>query len=58
MTETAPKLPVKSEHKALAPHLWRPFEGLRQEVERLFDDFDRGVWRSPFRRSLFAAKPG
>lgn len=57
MTETATKLPVKTEHKAPAAHLWRPFEGLRQEVERLFDDFDRGVWRSPFRRALFAGEP-
>lgn len=57
MTETAPKLPVKTEHKASAPHQWHPFESLRQEVERLFDDFDRGVWRSPFRRSLFAEEP-
>jgi HSP20 family protein len=57
MTETAPNLPVKTEHKASAAHLWRPFESLRQEVERLFDDFDRGVWRLPFRRSLFAEEP-
>jgi HSP20 family protein len=31
----------------------RPFLGLRQEIERLFDEFDRGLRTSPFRRSLF-----
>jgi HSP20 family protein len=59
MAEPVTKSPVKVEHKAseAAPQLWRPFESLRHEVERLFDDFDRGVWRSPFRRSLFAGEP-
>jgi len=59
MAEPANKPPVKVEHKASegAPQVWRPFENLRHEVERLFDDFDRGVWRSPFSRSLFAGEP-
>src|SRR6516162_1837173 len=33
---------------------WRPFENFRREVDRLFDDFSGGVWRSdiePFRRA-------
>jgi HSP20 family protein len=30
----------------------RPFETLRREVDRLFDDFGGEFWRSPFRRSL------
>ena len=32
--------------------MWRPFESLRREVERLFDEFDR-----PFRRSVFDVEP-
>jgi HSP20 family protein len=56
MAEAATKLPVKTEEKkkieekATAPQAWRPFEALRREVDRLFEDFDRGGWTSPFRR--------
>jgi HSP20 family protein len=50
MPETDLKNPAKKEESALQP--WRPFESLRREVERLFDDFDR-----PFRRSLFDVEP-
>jgi HSP20 family protein len=59
MAESTTKLPVKTEHKSSesVPQMWRPFESLRQEVERLFDDFDRGVWRPPFRRSLLGREP-
>jgi HSP20 family protein len=35
---------------------WHPIEGLRQEIDRLLDDFGRGYWQ-PLRRSLFAAGP-
>jgi HSP20 family protein len=58
MAETITKVPVKTE-KAPAPALqaWRPFESLRREVDRLFDDFDGGIWRSPFRRSFFDVEP-
>jgi len=61
MAETAKKLPVKTEKKAAtpasAPQAWHPFESLRREVERLFDEFDRSLWRSPFRRSTFDLEP-
>ncbi len=54
----ATKLPVKTEKISVpAPHVWRPFEGLRREIDRLFDDFDAGIGRSPFHRSLFDATP-
>lgn len=33
-----------------------PFESLRGEVDRLFDEFDKGVW-SPVRRSVAATEP-
>jgi HSP20 family protein len=61
MAEAATKLPVKTEKKPAEPAfamqaLW-PFEGLHQEIDRLFDDFGRGFWNSPFRRSMFAVEP-
>ena len=48
MAETSSKVPVKTE-KSRSPEIWRPFETLRREVDRLFDDFGGGLWRSPFR---------
>lgn len=36
------------------PREWRPFESLRREVDRLFEDFDR---HSPFRRNAFESEP-
>jgi len=61
MADTGSRMPITSEGKgelrrsAIAP--WRPFEGLRREVDRLFEDFDRGAWHLPFRRSLFDLEP-
>jgi HSP20 family protein len=49
------KLPVKTE-KASAPAAWTPFENLRREIDRLFDDFDGGFFR-PFRRPIFDVTP-
>ncbi len=51
----ASKVPVKVDEKApprapLQP--WRPFETLRDEVNRLFDDFSGSLRRSPFRQTL------
>ncbi len=59
MAETITKLPVKTEEKGTASALrpWRPFESLRREIDQLFDEFDGGVWRWPFRRSLFDIEP-
>jgi HSP20 family protein len=61
MAEANVKVPVKAE-KTTAPaplQTWRPFENLRREVDRLFEDFDGGHWRSPFRRieAAFGATP-
>jgi HSP20 family protein len=57
----ATKMPVKIEEKAAvrssARAAWQPFEGLRREIDRLFDDFDRGFWRSPSRHSIFDVEP-
>ncbi len=58
MAENATKLPIKQE-KSGAPssaELWRPFEVLRGEIDRMFDDFGRGFWPS-WGRSLRAAAP-
>src|SRR6516165_5009738 len=50
MVETATKLPVGKQEKTDPPAEWRPFESLRREVDRLFEDFRLGSWRSPFGR--------
>jgi HSP20 family protein len=59
MAEAATKLPVKNEaEKTDRPTPWRPFENLRREVDRLFDDFQLGgSLRSPFGRSVFDVEP-
>ena len=57
MAETTTKLPVKTEKAGAALRAWHPFESLRREVDRLFDDFDGGFWRSPLRRSLLDIEP-
>jgi HSP20 family protein len=61
MAEAATKVPVKGEPKKAeetsAMKEWRPFETLRREIDRLFDDFDGGFWRAPFRRSAFDVEP-
>ena len=62
MAEPATKLPVKTEDKKIAEtagtaQAWRPFESLRREVDRLFESFDRDLWRSPFGRSVFDIEP-
>jgi HSP20 family protein len=61
MAEAATKLPVKAEEtgaeRSSAIGDWRPFEDLRREINRLFDDFGGDIWRAPFRRSLFDIEP-
>jgi len=49
------KLPVNTE-KSSAPSVqgWHPFENLRREIDRVFEDFNTGFWRSP---SLFDTLP-
>jgi HSP20 family protein len=52
------KVPVKTE-KAQSPALqsWRPFERLRQEIDRLFEDLDGGFRRWPASRPLANVVP-
>jgi len=57
MAETITKLPVKKEAgTAAGPRPWAPFESLRREIDRLFEDFNGG-WRSPLGRSFFDVPP-
>ncbi len=54
MAENITKLPVKIEKTTTpTPQMWQPFESLRREIDRMFDDFGGGSWRSPFRGSFF-----
>ena len=52
------RVPVKTETgSASVPQALRPFDSLRREVDRLFEDFAGGFWRSPFGRSFFDIEP-
>ena len=55
------KVPVTTESKPTTPptamQAWRPFEGLRREVDRLFEDFTMNPLRLPFRRPAFDIEP-
>jgi len=62
MAEAATKLPVKQEGKAApatrgASSLWQPFDTLRQEVDRIFEDFTRGFGRLPLGRRMLDVEP-
>src|SRR4029453_9034518 len=57
MAENVTSLPVKKgKIDPSTLQAWPPFEGLRQEVNRMFDDFGWGSWPA-FRRSLFTPEP-
>jgi len=62
MAEPVTKLPLKTEEKteaerASVPSERRLFDSLRREIDRMIDDFDRGAWRLPFRRTMFDVEP-
>jgi HSP20 family protein len=62
MAEGTNKVAVKSEKQetaAAAPwsREFRPFESLRREMDRLFDETERGFWRYPFGGSVFDPEP-
>jgi HSP20 family protein len=61
MAGSVSKLPVNTEKKAVerpsAMQVWGPFASLRNEVDRLFEDFDRGFWRFPLGRPMFDIEP-
>jgi HSP20 family protein len=62
MAEAATKLPIKQGAPApaarrAAPSLWQSFDTLRQEMDRMFEDFNRGFGGLPLRRRLFDIEP-
>ena len=62
MAEDTSKIPVETAAPSESPspsesRPRRPLEGLRQEIDRLFDDFGIGAWRSPVRSSFFDIDP-
>jgi HSP20 family protein len=57
MAENVTPLPVKKgKIEPSTLQAWPPFEGLRQEINRMFDDFGWGSWPT-FRRPLFTPEP-
>jgi HSP20 family protein len=56
MAEDATKLPIKTEATPVTPPTkafdWQPFEALRNQVDRLFHDFQTGFLQTPFHRTL------
>ena len=62
MAESDTKLPVKTGTEASTKQAggmqpWRAFDNLRQEVARVFDDFDRGFHLFPFHRAALDIAP-
>lgn len=60
MAENQDKSPTAGEEKSARQKplsgAMRPLENLRRQVDRLFEDFDRG-WHLPFSRSGFEVEP-
>jgi HSP20 family protein len=57
-TQTQPAASADaSESKAMAERARHPLLSLRDEIDRLFDDFSQSVMRSPFRTRLFDFEP-
>src|SRR5690349_3998822 len=59
MTEMVRKVPVERAKQVTAlPRVWQPVEGLRREIDRLFEGFDLGFGRTPmFSGSMFDIEP-
>ncbi|MCG5485509.1 MAG: Hsp20/alpha crystallin family protein [Sinorhizobium meliloti] len=59
MAEPATKLPMKSEEKSVEHRgeTWLPFESLRSEIDRLFDDFAPTLWHRPFASAFMRRTP-
>ena len=63
MAEGGTKVPVTDQRTAAATPAaslmqgWRPFDSLRREVDRLFDDFNLNPFRLPLRRPAFDLEP-
>jgi HSP20 family protein len=62
MAKAETKVSVTTEEKPATPasaamQAWRPFETLRREVDRLFEDFSLNPFRLPLRRPAFDLEP-
>ena len=62
MAKAETKVPVTTEEKPATPasaamQAWRPFETVRREVDRLFEDFTLNPFRLPLRRPAFDLEP-
>ena len=62
MARAETKVPVTNEEKPATPaaaamQAWRPFESLRRDVDRLFEDFTLNPFRLPLRRPAFDLEP-
>ncbi|CCE97243.1 Hsp20/alpha crystallin family protein [Sinorhizobium fredii] len=59
MAEPVSKLPIKTEEKAVEHRAesWHPFESLRSEIDRLFDDFAPTLWHRPFSSAFMGRMP-
>lgn len=54
MADKATKLPIKKEKTPMTREEgWQPFDSLRREIDRVFDDFLPTRWRSAFARPTF-----
>lgn len=60
MTQVS-KIPVKTEPPSVpapaAARAWDPFQSLRQEIDRVFEGFHRGLHFLPFGRTMFDVEP-
>ena len=61
MAEAANKLPIKTDETPVAQATklsdWQPFENLRNQVDRLFHDFQTGFLHAPSYRPLLDMEP-
>lgn len=57
MAETESKVPVETQAKTPERVPASPFEALHRQIDHLFEDFDRGFWPSPFRRTRSLVEP-
>jgi len=55
-TEAPPKTEEK-ETRAPATREWEPFQTLRREIDRVFENFHEGPWRSTFGRARIDFEP-
>jgi len=58
MTKNKSNIEVKHEGSAPAQAgSWAPLDTLREEVDRLFDDFGSGLWKRPLSQRVFGRLP-